>query len=77
MTLCLPTETLPFAAGDPDWVADLLDTAQTGDLEAVAAKLDEVVLLMRKAAKARLMLPSVGQNLLQAGIAARARRSTS
>jgi Lon protease-like protein len=77
MSLCLATETLPFEAGDPEWVADLFDTMQAGDLDAVVNQLDELVRVMRKAAKARRMLASVEPDLLRAGLAARAQRGSS
>ena len=69
MNSCTTSETALFEAGDPDWVADLLDTMRAGDLDAVVDKLDEVVRVMRKAAKARRMLASVGPDLLRAGLA--------
>ena len=34
---------LPFEAGDPEWVADLLDTMRTGDLDTVIDQLDELL----------------------------------
>ena len=77
MSRCAATETLPFEAGDPDWVAELFDTMQAGDLDAVVDQLDELVRVMRKAAKARRMLASVEPELLRAGLAARARRGPS
>ena len=71
MSRCAVTETLPFEAGDAEWVAELFDTMQAGDLDAVVDQLDELVRVMRKAAKARRMLASVEPNLLRAGLAAR------
>ena len=53
MQTCPSPATLPFDAGDPEWVADLLDTVRAGDLDAVVDQLDELLGLMRRAAKAR------------------------
>jgi hypothetical protein len=72
MSRCAATETLPFEAGDPEWVVELFDTMQAGDLDAVVDELDELVRVMRKAAKARQMLASVEPDLIRAGLAARA-----
>ena len=77
MNLCAPTETLPFEAGDPEWVADLFDTMQAGDLDAVVDQLDELVRVMRRAAKARRILASVGPDLLRAGLTMRNQRGAS
>ena len=77
MSRCDATETLPLEAGDPDWVAELFDTMQAGDLDAVVDQLDELVRVMRKAAKARRILASVEPDLLRAGLAARAQRGPS
>ena len=77
MNLCAPTEMLPFEAGDPEWVADLFDTMQAGDLDAVVDQLDDLLRVMHKAAKARRMLASVGPELLRAGNALRSQRSAS
>lgn len=77
MNVCTPTETLPFEAGDPEWVAGLFDTMQSGDLDAVVDQLDDLLRRMRKAANARRMLASVGPDLLQAGLAVRAQRNSS
>lgn len=75
MNLCAPIETLPFEAGDPEWVAELFDTMQAGDLDAVVDQLDDLVRVMRKAAKARHMLATVGPDLLRAGLTLRQSRS--
>ena len=77
MSRCAATETLLLEAGDAEWVAELFDTMQAGDLDAVVDQLDELVRVMRKAAKARRMLASVEPELLRAGLAARARRGPS
>lgn len=77
MSLCATTETLPFETGGPEWVAELFDTMQAGDVDAVVDQLDELVRVMRKAAKARRMLTSVGPDLLRAGLAVRAQRGAS
>ena len=69
MRTCTPSETLPFEAGDPAWVADLFDTLRAGDLDAIVDRLDEVLRLMRKAAKARRMLATVDPMLLHEGLA--------
>jgi len=61
-------ETLPIAAGDAEWVADLFDTLRAGDLDAVVDQLDELVRVMRKAAKARRMLAAVEPGLLRQGL---------
>jgi hypothetical protein len=77
MNLCSPSEALPFEAGDPEWVAGLFDTMQAGDLDAVVDQLDDLLRLMRKAAKARRMLATVGPELLRAGLAVRSRQGAS
>jgi hypothetical protein len=74
MTSGTPTEPLPFAAGDPEWVADLVETVRAGDLDAVAAVLDELVAVVRRAAKARAILAGVDPDLLRAGLRASASR---
>jgi hypothetical protein len=74
MRTCTTAETLPIEAGDPEWVADLFDTLRAGDLDAVIDELDEVVRIMRKAAKARRMLATVDQRLLCEGYAVAERR---
>ena len=66
--------TLPFEAGDHEWVADLLDTMRAGDLGAVIDQLDELLGLMRRAAKARTMLATVDPELVRAGLQVRAAR---
>lgn len=65
---------LPFEAGDPEWVADLLDTMRSGDLDAVIDQLDELLRLMRRAARARRMLATVDPELVRAGLRVRAAR---
>ena len=77
MSRCAATEALPFEAGDAEWVAGLFETMQAGDLDAVADQLDELVRVIRKAAKARRMLASVEPDLLRAGLAARGQRGPS
>ena len=77
MNPCAPSETLPFEAGDPEWVAGLLDTMQAGDLDAIVEQLNELLQRTRKAAKARRMLAGVGPDLMRAGHEARARRGAS
>jgi len=69
MHTCIASEALPFDAGDPEWVADLFDTLRAGGLDAVVGQLDEVLRLMRKAAKARRMLATVDPMLLHEGLA--------
>ena len=54
-----PPATRPFEAGDPEWVADLFD---------------ELLRVMRRAAKARRMLASIDPALLRAGRQLRAGR---
>jgi hypothetical protein len=61
-------ETLPIEAGDVEWVADLFDTVHAGDLDAVVDRLDEVIRLARRAAKARRMLATVDPELLRQGL---------
>jgi hypothetical protein len=65
---------LPFEAGDAEWVADLFETFRAGDLDAAVARLDELLGLMRKAAKARHMLTTVDPALLREGLAVTSRR---
>lgn len=67
MTSGTPTDPLPFAAGGPDWVADLIETYRAGDLDAVAAGLEELVAVVRTAAKARAILAGLDPDLLRAG----------
>jgi hypothetical protein len=69
MHTCTASETLPFDAGDPEWVADLFDTLRAGDLDAVVGQLDEVLGLIRKATKARRMLATINPTLLREGLA--------
>jgi len=61
-------ETLLIEAGDAEWVADLFDAFRAGDVEAVVDQLDELVRVMRKAAKARRMLATVEPSLLRQGL---------
>jgi hypothetical protein len=61
-------ETLPIEAGDAEWVAGLFDTLRAGDVDAVVDQLDELVRVMRKAAKARRMLATVEPSLLRQGL---------
>lgn len=61
-------EPLPIEAGDVEWVADLFDTMHAGDLDVVVDRLDEVIRLARKAAKARRMLATVDPALLRQGL---------
>lgn len=68
MQTCTSPETLPIEAGDAEWVADLFDTFRAGDLDAVVDQLDELVRVMRKAAKARRMLTTVEPSLLRQGL---------
>ena len=70
------TEPLPFPAGDPEWVADLLDTLRAGDLDALATQLDDLAGVVRKAAKAQQMLSTLEPALLRAGLQARSRRES-
>lgn len=65
---------LPFGAGDAEWVADLLDTFRTGDLDAAVDTLDALLTTMRKAAKARRMLTTVDAALLRKGLEFSTRR---
>ncbi len=67
-------DTLPFEAGDPEWVAELFDTLRAGDLDAIVDQVDQLVRLMRRAAKARKMLAAVDPELLRAGLRLRAAR---
>ena len=67
MQTCPSPATLPFEA-DPECVADLLDTMRTGDLDTVIDQLDEILGLMRRAAKARRMLATVDPELVRAGL---------
>lgn len=70
-----PTEALPFASGDAEWVTDLLDTYwAAGDLDAVAARLEELASVVRRAAKARSILAGVDPDLLRAGLRASSSR---
>ena len=69
-----PTEALPFASGDAEWVADLLDTYRAGDLDVVAAQLEELTGVVRRAAKARSILAGVDPDLLRAGLRAASSR---
>lgn len=75
MNTCASTETLPFEVGDLEWVAELFDTMRAGDLDAMIARLDDLLRVMRKAAKARRMLATVSPDLLRAGLALGAHRS--
>jgi hypothetical protein len=74
MQTCPSPATLPFEAGDPEWVADLLDTMRTGDLDTVIDQLDELLGLLRRAAKARRLLAAVDPELVRAGLQVRAAR---
>ncbi|QVT79198.1 hypothetical protein ENKNEFLB_01579 [Nocardioides aquaticus] len=74
MRTCTALATLPFDAGDPEWVADLLDTMSIGDLDTVIDQLDELLRLMRRAAKARRILATVHPELIRAGLQVRASR---
>ena len=69
MHSCTSSETLPFDAGGPEWVADLFNTLRAGDLDAIADQLDEVLRHVREAAKARRTLASVDPMLLHEGLA--------
>lgn len=69
-----PQYLLPFDAGDAEWVADLVETMRRGDVDAVLEQLEQIAVLMRKAAKARRMLASLAPDQLQAGLLAHARR---
>ena len=62
-------DALPIEAGDAEWVADLFETFRAGDVEAVIDQLDDVVRLMRRAARARRMLATVDPLLLREGLA--------
>lgn len=75
MNFCAPVEPLPIETGDPDWVADLFETMQAGDLDAVVDQLDALLQTMREAARARRMLATVGPDLLRAGLALRIQRA--
>ncbi len=66
--------TLPFEAGDPEWVADLFDTLRAGDLDTIVDQVDQILRLVRRAAKARRMLATVDPELLRAGLQLRAAR---
>ena len=74
MQTCPSPAALPFEAGDPEWVADLLDTMRTGDLDTVIDQLYELLRLTRRAAKARRMLATVDPELIRAGLQVRAAR---
>lgn len=74
MHVCTTPAVLPFEAGDPEWVADLIDTLRAGDPDAVVDQLDELLRVMRRAAKARRMLASIDPALLRAGLHLRAGR---
>ena len=66
--------TLPFETGDPEWVADLFDTLRAGDLDTIVDQVDELLRIMRRAAKARRMLATIDLELLRAGLQLRAAR---
>ena len=74
MQTCPSPATLPFETGDPEWVADLLDTMRTGDLDTVIDQFDELLGLMRRAAKARRILATLDPKLVRAGLQVRATR---
>ncbi|GAB3662580.1 hypothetical protein GCM10027596_24360 [Nocardioides korecus] len=74
MQPCPSPATLPFAPGDPEWVANLLDTQRTGELDAIVDQLEELIGLIRRAAKARTMLATVDPQLVRAGHQVRAAR---
>lgn len=69
-----PQQVLPFEAGDAEWAADLVETMRRGDVDAVREQLEQIAVLMRKAAKARRMLASLAPEQLQAALIAHARR---
>jgi hypothetical protein len=78
MLIYTTPDTLPFEAGDPEWVAQLFSTVRAGDLDAVLDRLDAVARVMRRAAKARRMLATVDPELIRAGLQVRtARRGAS
>ena len=74
MQSCPLPATLPFAACDPEWVANLLDTVRAGELDAIVDHLEELLGLMRRASKARTMLATVDPQLVRAGHQVRAAR---
>jgi hypothetical protein len=67
-------EALPFQPGDAEWVADLFETFHAGDLDAAVTSLENLLELMRRAAKARRMLADVEPNLLRQGLVTVSRR---
>jgi len=67
-------DTLPFQAGDPEWVADLLETFRGGDLDALVNELDALLTIMRKASKARQILATVEPAMLREGLLLTSRR---
>ena len=75
MHACAQTEPLPIEAGDAEWVADLFETLREGDLEVVAGRLEDLVRVMRGAAKARHMLADVDPALLREGLMVASRRT--
>ena len=74
MDAAITPMTLPFEAGDPEWVADLFDTVRAGDLDVAVDQLDQLLRLMRKAAKARRMLATVDPALVHTGLLLRSGR---
>jgi hypothetical protein len=74
MHTCKAPATLPFNAGDAEWVAGLLDNMRTRDLDTVIDQFDELLRMMRRAAKARRMLATVDPELVRAGLQVRAAR---
>lgn len=76
MKTCAPQPPL-FEEADPEWVADLFDTMRAGDLDSVVDRLDEVIWVMRKAAKARRILASINAGGLRAGLELSNQRASS
>ena len=74
MQTCTSTESLPFEAGDVEWVADLFDTVREGDLDAAIGQLEDLARVMRKAAKARRILATVDPRLRRKGLVLRQSR---
>ena len=74
MHTCTAPATLPFNAGDAEWVTGLFDNMRTRDLDTVIDQFDELLRMMRRAAKARRMLATVDPKLVRAGLQVRAAR---
>lgn len=65
-------DTLPFEAGDPEWLADLFDALRAVDLDSVVGQFEELSKVMRKAGRDRGMLASLDPELVGLGPQVRA-----